>query len=86
MGLFGRVRSLATGALSGFFGVGGGFLIVPALMLATGMSIMNAVSSSLVAVTAFGRTALPAMLVRTCARPSGPVLWTGRRNKYDQIV
>jgi uncharacterized membrane protein YfcA len=42
--------------LSGFFGIGGGFLIVPALMLATGMSIMNAVSSSLVAVTAFGLT------------------------------
>jgi uncharacterized protein len=47
---------LATGTLSGFFGIGGGFLIVPALMLATGMSIMNAVSSSLVAVTAFGFT------------------------------
>jgi uncharacterized protein len=46
----------ATGTLSGFFGIGGGFLIVPALMLATGMSIMNAVSSSLVAVTAFGLT------------------------------
>ena len=45
---------LATGVLSGFFGIGGGFLIVPALMLATGMPIMNAVSSSLVAVTAFG--------------------------------
>src|SRR4029077_17724412 len=47
---------LATGTLSGFFGIGGGFLIVPALMLATGMPIMNAVSSSLVAVTAFGLT------------------------------
>ena len=47
---------LATGMLSGFFGIGGGFLIVPALMLATGMPIMNAVSSSLVAVTAFGLT------------------------------
>jgi hypothetical protein len=47
---------LCTGTLSGFFGIGGGFLIVPALMLATGMSIMNAVSSSLVAVTAFGLT------------------------------
>src|SRR5215813_13953111 len=33
---------LATGSLSGFFGIGGGFLIVPALMLATGMSIINA--------------------------------------------
>ena len=47
---------LATGTMSGFFGIGGGFLIVPALMLATGMPIMNAVSSSLVAVTAFGLT------------------------------
>jgi uncharacterized protein len=47
---------LATGTMSGFFGIGGGFLIVPALMLATGMPIMNAISSSLVAVTAFGMT------------------------------
>jgi uncharacterized membrane protein YfcA len=46
-----------TGALSGFFGIGGGFLIVPGLMLATGMVIINAVGSSLVAVTAFGATA-----------------------------
>jgi uncharacterized protein len=47
---------LGTGALSGFFGIGGGFLIVPGLMLATGMPIINAVGSSLVAVTAFGAT------------------------------
>jgi uncharacterized membrane protein YfcA len=47
---------VATGTLSGFFGIGGGFLIVPALMLATGMPILNAVSSSLVAVTTFGLT------------------------------
>jgi len=47
---------VATGTLAGFFGIGGGFLIVPALMLATGMPIMNAISSSLVAVTAFGLT------------------------------
>src|ERR1700729_3758334 len=32
---------LATGTLSGFFGIGGGFLIVPALRLGTGMSTMN---------------------------------------------
>jgi uncharacterized protein len=46
-----------TGALSGFFGIGGGFLVVPGLMFATGMLIINAVGSSLVAVTAFGATA-----------------------------
>lgn len=45
-----------TGILSGFFGIGGGFLIVPALMLATGMPILNAIGSSLVAVAAFGLT------------------------------
>lgn len=50
------VFGLAAGALSGFFGIGGGFLIVPALMMATGMPILNAVGSSLVAVTSFGLT------------------------------
>jgi uncharacterized membrane protein YfcA len=48
---------LLTGTLSGFFGIGGGFLIVPGLLFATGMPIINAVGSSLVAVTAFGATA-----------------------------
>ncbi len=47
---------IAAGAFSGFFGIGGGFLIVPGLIAATGMSMINAVGSSLVAVTAFGFT------------------------------
>lgn len=47
---------LATGLLSGFFGIGGGFLIVPGLIFATGMPILNAMASSLVGVTAFGVT------------------------------
>lgn len=42
------------GALSGFFGIGGGFLIVPGLMLATGMPLPFAIGTSLVAVSAFG--------------------------------
>ena len=42
------------GLLAGFFGIGGGFLIVPALMLATGMALPSAIGTSLVAVTAFG--------------------------------
>lgn len=45
-----------TGLFSGFFGIGGGFLIVPGLIAATGMPMLNAVGSSLVAVTAFGLT------------------------------
>jgi uncharacterized membrane protein YfcA len=48
---------LLAGALSGFFGIGGGFLIVPGLMFASGMPIVNAVGSSLVAVAAFAATA-----------------------------
>ncbi|RDW12887.1 sulfite exporter TauE/SafE family protein [Paracoccus thiocyanatus] len=45
-----------TGMLSGFFGIGGGFLIVPGLIASTGMPILNAIASSLVAVAAFGLT------------------------------
>jgi uncharacterized membrane protein YfcA len=45
-----------TGTVSGFFGIGGGFLIVPGLMLTTGMATINAVATSLVAIVAFGMT------------------------------
>jgi uncharacterized membrane protein YfcA len=47
---------LATGLFAGFFGIGGGFLIVPALMLATAMPIANAVGTSLVIVFTLGAT------------------------------
>lgn len=42
------------GVLAGFFGIGGGFLIVPAIMAATGMPLIFAIGSSLVSVFAFG--------------------------------
>ena len=44
----------AVGLFSGFFGIGGGFLIVPGLMLATSMPLPMAIGTSLVAVSAFG--------------------------------
>jgi uncharacterized protein len=44
------------GVLSGFFGIGGGFLIVPGLLFATGMPMICAIGSSLLAVGAFGLT------------------------------
>ena len=47
---------LLTGSVSGFFGIGGRFLIVPSPMLATDMPMIAAIGSSLVAVTAFGVT------------------------------
>jgi uncharacterized membrane protein YfcA len=46
--------ALCVGMLSGFFGIGGGFLIVPGLILATGMPMINAIGTSLFAVGAFG--------------------------------
>ena len=47
---------LVVGAVSGFFGIGGGFLIVPGLMLGSGMPILNAIGSSLLSVGTFGLT------------------------------
>jgi len=47
---------LVVGLMSGFFGIGGGFLIVPAIMLGSGMATINAVGSSLVSVGTFGLT------------------------------
>jgi hypothetical protein len=52
------VAGLSTGVASGFFGIGGGFLIVPSLMVATGMAMPLAMGTSLVAVAGFGFTAL----------------------------
>src|SRR3546814_12015767 len=61
---------LGTGVVSGFFGIGGGFLIVPSLMASTRMPMINAVGTSLVAVTAFGLT--------TALTTPFRVWWTGR--------
>ena len=47
---------IGTGVIAGFFGIGGGFLIVPGLIASTRMPILNAIGTSLVAVTAFGLT------------------------------
>jgi uncharacterized protein len=44
----------AVGVFSGFFSIGGSFLIVPGLILATGMPLTSAIGTSLVAIIAFG--------------------------------
>lgn len=46
----------AVGLMSGFFGIGGGFLIVPGMIFATGMPITLAIGSSLFVITALGAT------------------------------
>lgn len=42
------------GLLSGYFGIGGGFLIVPSLMFSAGLCITRAVGTSLISVGTFG--------------------------------
>jgi uncharacterized membrane protein YfcA len=46
----------AAGFVSGFFGIGGGFLIVPGIMYGSGITILPAIGSSLFSVGAFGLT------------------------------
>lgn len=47
---------LGVGVASGFFGIGGGFLIVPALIAVTRMPLTYAAGTSLVVVSALGAT------------------------------
>ncbi len=50
------ILGLLTGLASGFFGIGGGFLVVPGLMAGSGMPMLNAVAASLLSVGSFGLT------------------------------
>src|SRR5699024_7445883 len=45
-----------TGGLAGLFGIGGGLLIVPGLILAARIPLVDAIGSSLVSVGAFATT------------------------------
>lgn len=65
-GLMLLVVGLAAGVLSGLFGVGGGFIIVPALVLVSGMPIHRAVGTSLLVVALVSAAGL------------GSHLWAGR--------
>jgi uncharacterized protein len=53
-----------TGFLSGLFGVGGGFLIVPALVLVTRMGVHRAVATSLVVISAVGTAGAASALLQ----------------------
>ena len=48
----------AVGVLTGFFGVGGGFLIVPALTVLLGIAVRRAIATSLAIITLTGVAAL----------------------------
>lgn len=57
------VTGVAVGILSGLFGVGGGFVIVPALVLFSGMPIHRAVATSLLVITLVSASGLAAHLL-----------------------
>lgn len=56
------VTALAVGLLTGFFGVGGGFVVVPALVLVLRLPIQLAVGTSLVIVALNSATSLAARI------------------------
>jgi uncharacterized membrane protein YfcA len=55
---------VVTGVLSGLFGVGGGFLVVPALIYATGMGIHRAIATSLLVIALIGASGFIAHLAQ----------------------
>ncbi|CAN5516276.1 hypothetical protein BH20ACT15_BH20ACT15_10250 [soil metagenome] len=62
----------AVGAMTGFFGVGGGFLIVPALTVLLGLRIRRAIATSLAIITLTGLAALASHLAEG-AEPDWPL-------------
>jgi uncharacterized membrane protein YfcA len=56
------IVGLVVGLLSGLFGVGGGFLIVPALVAFATMGVFHAVGTSLFVITLIGLSALASQL------------------------
>jgi uncharacterized protein len=63
------VAGSVVGLLTGFFGVGGGFVIVPALVLALGFTMPEAVGTSLLVITINSAVALSTRL------QSGSIEW-----------
>lgn len=58
------ISGLCVGVLTGFFGVGGGFMIVPVLTLWFGVAFRRAVATSLVIITITGGAALAIHLAK----------------------
>ncbi len=50
------IIGFVVGVTAGYFGIGGGFLITPALMYSAGLNIIDAIGTSLLPVSAFGLT------------------------------
>lgn len=67
------VGATVVGLLTGFLGVGGGFLVVPALVLAFGLPMSTAAGTSLVAITVTSLTAL-GLRLDGAATPDWPLV------------
>jgi len=63
------VAGTIVGLLTGFFGVGGGFVIVPALVLALGFSMPEAIGTSLLVIT------INSMVALTTRLHAGSIEW-----------
>lgn len=66
------IVGVMTGVLSGLFGVGGGFVIVPALVLFSGMSMHRAVGTSLMVISLVSVSAIASQL--QAGRQISPVI------------
>lgn len=65
------------GMLTGFLGVGGGFLVVPALVLFAGLSMPTAVGTSLVVIAANSAAAFLSHLGEAWINPLDTIVFTG---------
>ena len=68
------VTATAVGLLTGFFGVGGGFALVPALVLALSFPMPVAVGTSLLVIAVNSATALAARITTAGSAPGLAVI------------
>lgn len=91
------LAGLAVGLLTGFLGVGGGFLVVPALVLFAGLEMREAVGTSLLVIAinaaaglaghlAHGGFHLPLALLVTALAAAGTLLGTHFSHRVSPVV
>jgi uncharacterized membrane protein YfcA len=66
---------MVSGLMTGLFGVGGGFIIVPALVLFSGMRIQKAVGTSLLVISLVSASGVASWLAAERALPWQVVGW-----------
>ena len=80
------VAGFGVGALTGFFGIGGGFLVVPLLSVWLGAGFRRAVATSLVIIALTGIAALASHLVAGAAPEVGVTAVLGASTAAGAIV